>query len=565
MVVDLNWKVGTEVDMGDISLLQAPRVPVEMKVFHGGALPTGGNQIGGVVADSLLPQPEGRIPMMEFKGGGRKDVDNVKEREESKEELLDQKGGAFIEDNNINNYLYQFRGISEVNNYTPFKDNIVILKVIELNSDEYKSLKKNPKNFKQVKINDITILPVVVKSQNIFYIKEDNINYDNKNFISENGKIITKEEIQEYLAKGGRNKYYYPLIIVLGEETVLKGVGENEFLKLLAPAGIIRGEAAAEARKSLLGVSAQSSPKGSEEPILSEPSPEIESEKTDQSACSSDEPPYMVGVLTTVVGGVFRVRYIDEEKKDLTRNIKNLIFTPDEQKLFSTVLNMNKEFICNHIKSDTQYTKDPNSPKNKFYKFWKLFVNLDAMSGLTLATSEEGEEIQNYLREINDLYRQYLQDKSLKYLRKQNGYIGFTRIPVNAPVLAAKAPPAPSVAQAAPSAAAQAASVKPSEAPAAPPAPSGAQTASPASTDQTGTPATPVNPSEAPAAPPASSASQAVPLQGPTEEQILAAGGGTGLMLGRGGRRKFAKTRKQSQLNKSNNNPFYTRRKASNP
>jgi hypothetical protein len=78
------------------------------------------------------------------------------------------------------------------------------------------------------------------------------------------------------------------------------------------------------------------------------------------------------------------------------------------------VLNMRKYCICSYI-------LESKERKKEFFKFWRLFINLDALSGLTLATTEEGEQIQNYLKNIYTAYRNYLQEKSLEYLLVQNG------------------------------------------------------------------------------------------------------------------------------------------------
>jgi len=108
----------------------------------------------------------------------------------------------------------------------------------------------------------------------------------------------------------------------------------------------------------------------------------------------------------------YRVRKIPEdhkEEKSLMNNIKNLKFTADEQVFFDDYLKFKHPFIKSYITSS-------ELNKEKFHKFWKLFVTFDGSDSFTLMTYNEGRKIQEYLNEILKAYREHLLTNVMEYL-----------------------------------------------------------------------------------------------------------------------------------------------------
>jgi hypothetical protein len=90
-------------------------------------------------------------------------------------------------------------------------------------------------------------------------------------------------------------------------------------------------------------------------------------------------------------------------------NIKNLEFTPGEEKLFSD-LGLNNKFIRDSIQSS------PES-KDKFYDFWYNIVTRDMTEGWHLMTGSEANAVKNYLNSVVEKRQKSLRRGALHFLK----------------------------------------------------------------------------------------------------------------------------------------------------
>jgi 8-oxo-dGTP pyrophosphatase MutT (NUDIX family) len=103
----------------------------------------------------------------------------------------------------------------------------------------------------------------------------------------------------------------------------------------------------------------------------------------------------------------YTVRVVDDSIKD---DIQNLQFTEDEKQVFENELHFTHPFIREWLQ------KEEN--KEKWYEFWKTYINFDGSDKFHLMTYQEGQMIQNFKKEVYEAYRQYLLSAALPFLLK---------------------------------------------------------------------------------------------------------------------------------------------------
>jgi hypothetical protein len=112
-------------------------------------------------------------------------------------------------------------------------------------------------------------------------------------------------------------------------------------------------------------------------------------------------------VATKKLSNGLTVRVVDNSFKD---NIQSLQFTEDENLIFEKELHFDHPFIKEWLQ------KDEN--KEKWYEFWKTYINFDGSNKFHLMTYEEGQKIQRFKKEVYEAYRQYLLSAALPFLLK---------------------------------------------------------------------------------------------------------------------------------------------------
>lgn len=111
--------------------------------------------------------------------------------------------------------------------------------------------------------------------------------------------------------------------------------------------------------------------------------------------------------VTKKLSNDYTVRIVDDSIKD---NIQSLQFTEDEKQVFENELHFTHPFIREWLQ------KEEN--KEKWYEFWKTYINFDGSNKFHLMTYQEGQMIQNFKKEVYEAYRQYLLSAALPFLLK---------------------------------------------------------------------------------------------------------------------------------------------------
>ena len=115
------------------------------------------------------------------------------------------------------------------------------------------------------------------------------------------------------------------------------------------------------------------------------------------------------GQTIPISAGGLRVRYVDESIK---ADIHALRFTPEENLLFTKYLNLGHPFIRKYLTSA--------AVKDRFYEFWRLYVNYDGANNYHLMTYAEGKKCQDFLKGVLEAYKEYLTTTALTLLRKSD-------------------------------------------------------------------------------------------------------------------------------------------------
>lgn len=134
------------------------------------------------------------------------------------------------------------------------------------------------------------------------------------------------------------------------------------------------------------------------------------------------------------------VRLVTDSLKE---DIQSLQFTEDEKIVFEKELQFEHPFIREWLQ------KEEN--KEKWFEFWKTYINFDGSDKFKLMTYEEGQMIQRFKKEVLEGYRQYLLSAALPFLLKTTNPQAL-KLFQNPPeekkgfLFESVAPPAPSVA-----------------------------------------------------------------------------------------------------------------------
>jgi len=107
--------------------------------------------------------------------------------------------------------------------------------------------------------------------------------------------------------------------------------------------------------------------------------------------------------------GGFYVR--NPTAEGVKEKIRELDFTNGEKGLFNS-LNFNKPYIKKYITLN-------NSNKDKFFNFWKTFIELDGTMGIIVRTKKEAAVLDDYPKELLAVYLEYLSNKAMDLMEYQ--------------------------------------------------------------------------------------------------------------------------------------------------
>jgi hypothetical protein len=110
-----------------------------------------------------------------------------------------------------------------------------------------------------------------------------------------------------------------------------------------------------------------------------------------------------------MLNGGFYVRKPTAE--GVKEKITALDFNNGEKVLFNA-LKLNKPFIKKYITLN-------NANKDRFFEFWKTYIELDGTLGIVVRTKKEADILEDYPRELLAVYLEYLSNKALTLIEEQ--------------------------------------------------------------------------------------------------------------------------------------------------
>ncbi len=322
-----------------------------------------------------LQQPDTPAPMKVFQGGGTADGIQAPESllplPSQKVDMIEYKGGGFVEQKKDVN-VSPFRGVSTTNIPDSLKKNTLILEL----GNELKPIRTD---------GTFQVLPVIfskrqgTEQSELKYLEEQtihNIPIQNLYFFSPTGGELSHTNSQTlFTSNNGQFILFFTDKLKSKTSVFVPVKEENE-----------NNNSNISDIQSNLSINNKSS-------IVTQ-MPNIQ---------ENDMSLPITATRTLASGHI--VRFVDDSVKG---DIQALKFTHDEKEIFNQLFKVGRPFI-------KEFLQRPEN-KEEWFNFWRLFINLDGTSNMTIMTRREGREISNFLQRVLDAYRKYLFENAIGYL-----------------------------------------------------------------------------------------------------------------------------------------------------